>query len=272
MTQETHVGAVGGPTIDGLQASVSQGTEMNADLSTSTQPGGNSDVATTGGQQCGVHVIHDEQCAAQPAVVPGAEPTGADVLASAGRPINPDQLILQLLAAGGMEEIRLDERVNLALGNKFVLGVGDRLFRFTINGKQYEWPFRLISGSLVLELAGGGQEHRIELTREGVKSRIAPDELVDLSHSGVEQFKTLMSVGMTIIVNMTEVIVHEHELSYGQLAHLAYPQDPPADHSDIVYTITVSYHEGPTVPVVRGGKPVHVQKGMVCNVRKTTRS
>lgn len=238
----------------------------------SPQPQSDQGAASSDGLRRELHLVQDEQCAAQPTVTHVPEPTGAEILASAGRPPSLDQIVLQVLLAGGMEEIRLDERVNLTLGNKFVLGVGDRLFRFTVNGKQYEWPFRLISGALVLELAGVGQEHRVDLTREGVKSRIAPDELVDLSRAGVEQFTTLIHVGVTIVINMTEVVVHEHELSYGRLAHLAYPQDPPADHSDIVYTITVSYHQGQTVTVVRGGKPAHVQKGMVCNVRKTTRS
>lgn len=222
--------------------------------------------------QHNLHVVGDERCAVQPATTHLWEPTGADILAAAGRPLSPDQIVLQVLRAGGMEELRLDERVNLALGNKFVLAVGDRLFRLTVNGKPYEWPFRLISGAMILELAGAGDEQRVELTREGINSRVAPDQLVDLSLAGVEQFTTLAHVAVTIVINMTEVTVHEHELSYGRLAHLAYPQDPPADHSDIVYTITVSYPQGPTVTVVRGGKPVHVQKGMVCNVRKTTRS
>ena len=218
------------------------------------------------------HAILSEHCAAHPRTLHTVEPTGAEILVAFGRPPTPEQVVLQLLRAGGMEEIRLDERVNLALGNKFVIAGGDRLFRFTVNSKQYEWPYRFVAGALVLELAGVDQDHIVGLTRNGVQSRIAPSELVDLSREGLEQFTTVLPFAVTIVINMTEIVVHERELSYGRLANLAYPQDSPADQSDIVYTITVSYHQGPTVTVVRGGKPALVQKGMVCNVRKTTRS
>ncbi|MEB2540113.1 MULTISPECIES: multiubiquitin domain-containing protein [Burkholderia] len=76
----------------------------------------------------------------------------------------------------------------------------------------------------------------------------------------------------TIIVNLDQVQVHEAKLTYAQLVHLAYPQDPPADTSDIVYTVTVDYPDGQSLSLARGEKPVPVKEGMVCHVRKTGRS
>lgn len=75
-----------------------------------------------------------------------------------------------------------------------------------------------------------------------------------------------------IILNMEEHKVHPEHITYAQLAHLAYPEDPPAESSDIVYTITVSHPDIGDRSVARGDKPVPVKEGMVCHVRKTGRS
>lgn len=75
-----------------------------------------------------------------------------------------------------------------------------------------------------------------------------------------------------IILNMEKIEVNQEKLTYAQLVHLAYPQDPPADTSENVYTITVSHPDLGDISVARGAKPVPVKKGMVCNVRKTGRS
>ncbi|MCF1444993.1 multiubiquitin domain-containing protein [Ralstonia nicotianae] len=75
-----------------------------------------------------------------------------------------------------------------------------------------------------------------------------------------------------IVVNLDEVEVHQEKLTYAQLVHLAYPQDPPAESSDIVYTITISAPDLGDFSLARGDKPVPVKQGMVCHVRKTGRS
>jgi hypothetical protein len=75
-----------------------------------------------------------------------------------------------------------------------------------------------------------------------------------------------------IILNLTEVEVHQEKVTYAQLVHLAYPQDPPAESSDFVYTITVSHSELGDISLAKGDNPVSVKEGMVCNVRKTGRS
>lgn len=75
-----------------------------------------------------------------------------------------------------------------------------------------------------------------------------------------------------IILNLDEIEVHQEKLTYAQLVHLAYPQDPPADTSDFIYTITITYADGESLSLARGDKPVPVKEGMVCHVRKTGRS
>lgn len=139
-----------------------------------------------------LHLVCDEQRAFQLASTHVGDPRGADILAAAGRPANPDQVVMQVLRAGGMEDIRLDEHVNLALGNKFVLGVSDRFFRFTVDDKQYQWPYHRISVAMVLELAGVDREQSVELTRADAEASLAPSDAGDLSQVGVEKFTTIL--------------------------------------------------------------------------------
>lgn len=82
-----------------------------------------------------------------------------------------------------------------------------------------------------------------------------------------------MSQATNIILNMEAKVVHQAKLPYAQLVHLAYPEDPPADQSDIRYTVTVAYADGSgEFSLTKTSKPVDVKEGMVCNVRKTGRS
>lgn len=76
-----------------------------------------------------------------------------------------------------------------------------------------------------------------------------------------------------IIVNMEAKEVHQAKVSYANLVHIAYPADPPAEDSDIIYTVTVSYVDGSgNHTLTKGSHAVQVKEGMVCNVRKTGRS
>jgi hypothetical protein len=136
-----------------------------------------------------LHLISDEQCTVRVCAPPNVlEPIGEDILSLAGRPATPEQAVLQLLHSGGMESIRLDERINLTLGNKFVVSSGDRMYRFTIDGKSYEWPHRFISGELLRTLAGKHPQTEIELINPHDAVVVAFNERVDLTLPGVETF------------------------------------------------------------------------------------
>lgn len=136
-----------------------------------------------------LHLISDEHCTMRvcaPTYV--HEPRGEDILSLFGLPVTPEQIVLQMLHDGGIESIRLDERINLALGNKFVVSSGDRTYRFTIDGKQYEWPYRFISGELLRVLVGNHPQLEIELIGQEERVVVAFNERADLTLPGVEQF------------------------------------------------------------------------------------
>lgn len=126
-------------------------------------------------------------------------PTGADILRSAGRATDADQVVMQILRGGGLEDLRLAEAVDLSLGNKFVFGQGDRLFRFTLNDKQCIWPQRYISARLIQDLAGVDHDHAVKLLRDGSDSFLAPTDVVDLSQPGVEHLTTVKHAWTLIV-------------------------------------------------------------------------
>lgn len=165
-----------------------------------------------------LHLISDEQCTVRVCAPPNAhEPRGEDILSLAGRPATPEQVVLQLLHDGGMEGIRLDERINLALGSKFVVSAGDRMYRFTIDGKQCEWPHRFISGELLQVLSGKHTQLEIELIGPEERVVVASNERVDLTLPGVETFVsrikpqtwTLSIQGVLLEYTHPEVMVAE---------------------------------------------------------------
>lgn len=138
-----------------------------------------------------LHLISDELCTVRVCTPPNAhEALGEHLLSLVGHPTSPDQIVLQLLHGGGMESIRLDERINLAQGNTFVISSGDRVYRFAIDGKPYEWPHRFISGALLRMLAGNHPQAVIELIGPHDAVEVAVNERVDLTLPGVETFKS----------------------------------------------------------------------------------
>jgi hypothetical protein len=149
------------------------------------------DTLTSDVQPHAIFLILDERCTVSQATAPSARPTGADILAAAGRPASAGQVVLQVLRNGGLESIRLDERATLAAGDKFVVAAGDRTFRFTVDAKQFEWPHRTISGLMVRDLAAALAQHELELIRGGAGTAVAPGDLIDLGDPGVEKFVTV---------------------------------------------------------------------------------
>jgi hypothetical protein len=65
----------------------------------------------------------------------------------------------------------------------------DRLFRFTINGEEYQWGGAFISGATLLKLAKADPAQAIALRQpDGSLRPIDQRGLVDLAAPGVEEF------------------------------------------------------------------------------------
>jgi hypothetical protein len=82
--------------------------------------------------------------------------TGRQLLDVAGMRPADQFIILQFLPDGLLEEIRLEETTNLRESGveKFITFHSDRSFRFTIDGREFEWGAPTITGRTLKKLAG----------------------------------------------------------------------------------------------------------------------
>ncbi len=106
----------------------------------------------------------------------------------------PEQFVcFAVLASGLLEEVRVDETIDLRNGvEKFLAFKSDRIFRFTINGAEYQWGGTFITGATVLKLANlAAESHGVWLKQaDGTERAIQNTELVDLAGTALEMFVT----------------------------------------------------------------------------------
>ena len=129
-------------------------------------------------------VLIDEPSAAHQVSAPSPHPTGAEILLAAGRPAAPSQIVLQVLHAGGLESIRLEERADLAAGSTFVLSTGDKTYRYTVDLAQFEWPHRLISASMVRRVANVAANQQLALARPSGMQMLDEDDVEIMAWAG----------------------------------------------------------------------------------------
>ena len=120
--------------------------------------------------------------------------TGEQLLEAAKLYPTDEHLIFQELESGQLEEVRLDESVDLALPGReqFITFKSDRSFRFTLDGRRFEWGLPLITGLQLKLLAEVNPEsYGVWLAqRVGDDRLIGNKEKVDLSGEGLERFFT----------------------------------------------------------------------------------
>ncbi|MCK5911078.1 MAG: multiubiquitin domain-containing protein [Caulobacter sp.] len=120
--------------------------------------------------------------------------TGEQILQAARQFPTDQHLVFQLLADGQLEELRLDETVDLREPGreKFITFKSDRSFRFTLDGRRFEWGLPFITGLQLKRLAGvDPNTYGVWLAqRVGDDRLIGNTEQVDLTAEGVERFFT----------------------------------------------------------------------------------
>jgi hypothetical protein len=119
--------------------------------------------------------------------------TGRSLLELAALAPVEQHVLFALLSGGVLEEISLEEAIDLREGvEKFLAFRSDRIFRFFVNGHDYQWGGPFITGATVLKLANAdGETHRVWLQDADAGDRqVALAEVVDLSQPGVETFVT----------------------------------------------------------------------------------
>lgn len=79
------------------------------------------------------------------------KPTGRQIIEAAGKHPPDECFVLYRPEIGGLRELQEDETIEIGPHgtSRFYLVNGDRLFRFEIDGLQYEWPIDPISGTVL---------------------------------------------------------------------------------------------------------------------------
>lgn len=139
--------------------------------------------------------IGDEQLNFRDFVIADPVPTGRQILDSASlRPVE-EFVLFQMLSNGLLEEVRLEETTDLRECGieKFLAFRTDRIFRFILDSREFEWGAPLISGRTLKTLAevdlatyGVWQEIR----GPGDDKPISDAQMADLSPQGLEKFFT----------------------------------------------------------------------------------
>lgn len=123
------------------------------------------------------------------------KPIGRQLLDKAGKRPVEEFVIFMFLDNGLMEEISLDEIVDLRKPGieKFITFKTDRIFRFMIDGRSFEWGASLITGLTLKKLAGVNPETYnvwLEARGQGEDQPVDNDQSIDLSEDGLERFFT----------------------------------------------------------------------------------
>lgn len=120
--------------------------------------------------------------------------TGEQILQAVRQFPTDEHLVFQLLEDGQLEELRLDETTDLRAAGReaFITFKSDRSFRFTLDGRRFEWGLPFITGLQLKRLAGvDTNSYGVWLAqRVGDDRLIANTEKVDLTAEGVERFFT----------------------------------------------------------------------------------
>lgn len=129
--------------------------------------------------------------------IPDPVPTGRQLLDAAGKRPVEEYVIFQLLANGLMEQISLDETVDLRKPGveKFMTFRTDVLYRFFVDGREFEWGAPLITGLTIKKLAqipaDDFPKYGVWLEKRSAEDiAIGDNEPVDLSKPGIERFFT----------------------------------------------------------------------------------
>ena len=140
--------------------------------------------------------------------------TGQQILQAANLVPEVEYLLFQLLVDGQLEEVRLDESVELTHPGreKFMSFRSDRSFRFTLDGRRFEWGLPMITGLQLKRLAG------VEPTSYGVwlaqsvgdDRLIGNTEQVDLTAEGVERFFT----GIDTTTEGSSIVLPQEDREY----------------------------------------------------------
>jgi hypothetical protein len=210
----------------------------------------------------------------RPVVVPEALLTSADIIRATGAADPVEYVAFQMLPDGQLESLRQDEVVDLRTApiDRFIIFRSDRIFRILVDDRTFDWGASQITGATIKRLAGAKpHSNDVWQTVPANGDRVVADgDFVDLTAPGVERF-VIKPISIQVIVNARPREVHKRELTYWDVARLAFPDAAPAPNT--VYSITYARgpHENPEGSMV-DGQQVRIKNGMTFYVTVTDKS
>ena len=134
-------------------------------------------------------------------------PDGGQILEESGFLPARDYVLIQLLRHS-TRSVGLDELVDLRQtgAEAFWAFKSDRVFRFTINNRGYEWGAAKITEPEVRRIAGVGDDEILVLERNGVHKTLDAGGIVDLGHSGTEHLRTTKGL-VTVYLDNVETTI-----------------------------------------------------------------
>lgn len=208
--------------------------------------------------------------------IPEPAPLGREILKAAGAKPIEDFSLFAILPNGDFDEVHLDQPFDLRKrgAERFVGFDTDRLYKFTLDGRQYEWGKPAIPGTALYKLGEVAKGNAVFLKVHAEELRlIKRGELVDLNAPGVEHFITAPKpkTDYEIIVNARPRIVHEEDVTFEQVVQLAFP----GPHGPNI-TFSMTYRHAASSPhageLGAGGVVEVKHKGTIFNVTKTDKS
>jgi hypothetical protein len=149
------------------------------------------------------------------------------------------------------------------------------ILHFSVNNKPYQWHKQYITGAEVRQLGAIPADEQIFLAikKPWEDEPIDDNTKVDLARPGLEHFysKKQDEFSVVILVNTRHKDWSEREISYEQVARLAF--ENYIENETTVYTVTYTDGPGqnPEGSMVKGDK-VFVKNKMKFNVTVTNRS
>lgn len=180
-------------------------------------------------------------------------PTGEQILEAAGFLPASDHVLIQILRHG-TRSIGLEEEVDLRTSGTevFMAFRSDRIFRFTIDERGYEWGATTISEPELRGLAGVDGDHLLVLQRDGDDIDLDSDAVVVLSDNGTEHLRSSKRF-VTVSIDGTEKTIRRGAYTTEELIEIL--------GVEAGYLLNVVNPQGQLV-TLRPGERVRVREGM----------
>ena len=124
---------------------------------------------------------------------------GGRILDAAGLRPPQDHVLIQLLLPG-TRSVGLDESIDLrGEGDEaFWAFKSDRIFRFTIDDRGYEWGVAKITEPELRRIAVVAGDRTLVLERAGKAIELAADDIIELAGAGTEHLRVVEFVTVTL--------------------------------------------------------------------------